>query len=213
MAPPPAAVGQTSCRSVIDIGDSTSESLISPNYLPDPNQRLDAQYRTVGVTATDMQISGARSMWERWNGIPNGLDVAQQAVSSGYRGCWVIALGTNDAANVAVGSNVNETQRIQKMMAAIGDQPVMWVNTVSLVPSGAYSASNMAKWDKDLEAQCSRYPNMRVFAWSAVAQVGWFIDDGIHYSSAGSAARAALIAGALAAAFPASGTSDGCVVR
>ena len=43
---------------------------------------------------------------------------------------------------------------------------------------------------------------------------GWFIADGIHYTSAGYAARARLIADALAKAFPASGRAagSGCVV-
>ena len=44
---------------------------------------------------------------------------------------------------------------------------------------------------------------------------GWFIPDGIHYTSGGYEARARLIAEALAKAFPASGATAGagCVVR
>ena len=34
----------TSCRAVVHIGDSTSDGLISPDYLPDPRQRIAAQY-------------------------------------------------------------------------------------------------------------------------------------------------------------------------
>jgi hypothetical protein len=215
-APKPAAAApapKSSCRAVVHLGDSTSESLVSSDYLPDPGQRLDAQYRRVGVTVTNLQISGARSMWEHFDGEPNGLDVAQKLVAQGYHGCWVIALGTNDTANLAVGSNVSEATRIKKMMSAIGNQPVMWVNTVSLVPSGAYSASNMVKWDKGLEQACSSYPNMRILDWSALAQPSWFISDGIHYSTPGSAERAALIATGLANAFPNSRSSSGCLVQ
>jgi peptidoglycan/LPS O-acetylase OafA/YrhL len=208
-----AAAPKSSCRAVVHLGDSTSESLISSNYLPDPAQRLDAQYRRVGVTQTNLQISGARSMWEHFDGEPNGLEVAQKLVSQGYRGCWVVALGTNDAANLAVGSNVSEATRIKKMMSAIGNEPVMWVNTISLVPSGPYSASNMARWDKGLEQACHSYPNMRILNWSALAQPSWFISDGIHYSTPGSAQRAALIATRLAKAFPNSGSSSGCLVQ
>ena len=83
----------------------------------------------------------------------------------GRRGCWVIALGTDDAADAdAVACNVNETQRIQKMMAAIGDREACGSTQSPSRALGAYSASNMAKWDKDLEVQCSRYPNMQAFA-------------------------------------------------
>jgi hypothetical protein len=46
-----------------------------------------------------------------------------------------------------------------------------------------------------------------------VARRKWFISDGIHYTSAGYAARAQQIADALARAFPLDGHSQGCVVR
>jgi hypothetical protein len=197
----------------VHLGDSTSESLISSDYLPDPSQRLDAQYRRVGVTVTNLQISGARSMWEHFDGVPNGLEVAQKLVAQGYHGCWVIALGTNDAANIAVGSNVSEATRIQKIMSAIGNQPVMWVNTVSLVPSGPYAESNMVRWDNGLEQACKSRPNMRILNWSGIVQPSWFISDGIHYSTPGSAERAALIAAGLAHAFPNSGSSPACLVQ
>ena len=146
------------------------------------------------MTTTDMQISGARSIVETYDGQPNGYEVAQQTVASGFHGCWVIALGTNDAANIAVGSNVGEDARIQRMMSVIGDQPVLWVNAVSLLGSGPYSATNMQHWDRTLVQDCGEYPNFRVYDWASAAQPSWFISDGIHYSSAGSAQRAALIA-------------------
>ena len=57
-----------------------------------------------------------------------------------------------------------------------------------------------------------QYPNLRIFDWAAAAQDGWFISDGIHYTPAGYAARAHLIARALARAFPRSGAAAGCVI-
>ena len=59
---------------------------------------------------------------------------------------------------------------------------------------------------------CRQYPNLRIFDWAAAAQDGWFISDGIHYTPAGYAARAHLIARALARAFPRSGHAAGCVI-
>jgi len=50
----------TSCTSVADLGDSTSESLVSNDYI-DPPQQLPAQFARVGVTNVNLQISGARS--------------------------------------------------------------------------------------------------------------------------------------------------------
>jgi hypothetical protein len=192
----------TSCRSVVHIGDSTSDGLVLPDYQPDAALRIAAQYRRVGVTTFIPEVSGARSIVETWHGFPNGYTVAQQLIAQGYHGCWVIALGTNDAADVAVGSNVGLPARIQRMMSLIGDQPVMWVNVISLLASGPYAESNMRQWNSALLQACPSYPNMRVYDWAAVAKPGWFIPDGIHYTPQGYAERSRLIADALAHAFP-----------
>ena len=215
---PAAASGpaRSSCRSIVHIGDSTSDGLISPDYLPGPRQRIAAQYAQVGATRLITEISGGRSIVETIDGQPNAYIVAQQLVRDGYRGCWVLALGTNDTADVYVGSKVSQATRIQRMMSLIGKQPVMWVNVKSLLTSGPYAESQMQLWDSALTQACARYPDMRVYDWAADAQSSWFIADGIHYTSAGYAARAHLIAQALAAAFPASGhhapQRPGCLV-
>jgi peptidoglycan/LPS O-acetylase OafA/YrhL len=214
-APAPAA-DHTSCRSVVHIGDSTSEGLISPDYLPDPRDRIDARYAQVGVTTFIPEISGARSIVETYEGYPNAYTVAQQLIQQGYHGCWVLALGTNDAADIAVGSAVGAATRIKEMMSLIGNQPVMWVNVKSLLTYGPYSESNMLLWNQALLQACASYPNMRVYDWAAGVQDSWFISDGIHYTSAGYQARAYLIAQALAAAFPDQGSGrqpSSCLVR
>ncbi len=196
---------RTSCRAVVHIGDSTSEGLISPDYLPNPRDRIGAQYARVGVTTFIPEISGARSIVETYDGQPNAYTVAQQLIQHGYRGCWVLALGTNDTADVYVGSPVSLATRIKQMMSLIGNEPVMWVNVKSLLASGPYSESNMQLWNRALIRACASYPNMRVYDWAAAAKDSWFISDGIHYTSSGYEARAYLIARALATAFPAQG--------
>jgi lysophospholipase L1-like esterase len=203
--PPAAGSGPrllTSCRSVVHIGDSTSDGLVLPAYQPDAALRIAAQYQRVGVTTFIPEVSGARSIVETWHGFPNGYTVAEQLIDQGYHGCWVIALGTNDAADVAVGSNVGLAARIQRMMSLIGDQPVMWVNVVTLLASGPYAEANMRQWNQALLQACPFYPDMRVYDWAAVARPGWFIPDGIHYTPQGYAERSRLIADALAHAFP-----------
>src|SRR5580700_5259007 len=203
----------TSCRSVAHIGDSTSVGLVSPLDLPDPAQRLAAQYAGVGVRHTWIDASGGRSMVEEMPGQVNGYDTARNMVSQGFRGCWVIALGTNDTANVSAGSGVGRMARIQELMSVAHGAPVMWVNVKTLDPSGPWSEANMQLWNDTLLQACHQYPNLRIFDWASAAQDGWFISDGIHYTPAGYAARAHLIAAALARAFPRSGSSTGCVVR
>jgi peptidoglycan/LPS O-acetylase OafA/YrhL len=212
---PDAPSTRTSCRSVIHIGDSTSEGLTSPEYLPPRRDRIDAQYARVGARASHFEISGARSIVETYEGEPNAYEVARRWKREGYHGCWVLALGTNDTADVAVGSNVGRLARIRQMMSVIGRRPVMWVNVKSLEGSGPYSEHNMRLWDEALLEACPEYPNMRVFDWASVVRDGWFIDDGIHYTSPGYKARAWLIARALAEAFPAAGDreSPSCVVH
>src|SRR6188474_2925579 len=137
----------TSCEAVIHIGDSTSEGLVSEEYLPDPNQLISAQYARVGATTQHLEVAGARSIYENFEGEPNAQEVAEAWKSEGFKGCWVIAMGTNEAANVAAGSSVTYDDRIDSMMATIGDEPVIWVNVKSLVPSGPYSETNMEDWD------------------------------------------------------------------
>jgi lysophospholipase L1-like esterase len=102
------------------------------------------------------------------------------------------------------------------MMAILGTERVLWVNVKSLPAAPeAYSPENMKKWDEEVETACLTYPNMRVYNWAGDVKDAWFIEDGIHFTSPGYAARAQLIAQALAHAFPAKGKSPSgakCVV-
>jgi hypothetical protein len=200
--PPP----MTSCTGVVHIGDSTSEGLISSDYEPNPANRIPARYADVGVQHSIMKIVGATSIVESLPGTPNAFKMAQQVKASGFNGCWVLALGTNDTADVAVGSEVGRAQRIDQMMKLIGNQPVMWVEVLSLLNSGPYSEQNMLAWDTALKQEAPKYPNMRVYNWPAVAALhkSWFINDGIHYTSFGYKERGMDIADALAEDFPAS---------
>ena len=191
----------TSCEGVVHIGDSTSEGLVSEEYLP-PDELIAAQYARVGATTAHLEVAGARSIYENFEGEPNAQEVAEAWKNEGFKGCWVIAMGTNEAANVAAGSNFTYDDRIESMMSTIGDEPVMWVNVKSLVPNGPYAEANMASWDKALREACDRYPNMRIYDWAADVQDKWFIPDGIHFTSEGYAARGRLIADALLEAFP-----------
>jgi GDSL-like Lipase/Acylhydrolase family len=204
---------RTSCRAVAHIGDSTSVGMVSAGYLPDPAQRLAAQYTDVGVRYAWIDASGGRSMVEALPGQVNGYDTARRMASAGFRGCWVIALGTNDTANVSAGSAVGRLARVRELMSVAHGAPVLWVNVKTLDQSGPWAESNMLLWNDALAQACHQYPNLRVFDWAAVVRPGWFISDGIHYTSAGYAARAQLIARALARAFPVTGPSTGCLIR
>jgi hypothetical protein len=122
-------------------------------------------------------------------------------------------MGTDDTADVVVGSNYTIAYRIKHMMQVTRGQPVLWVNVVSLLVSGPYSESNMQRWNAALLRVCAKYPNMRIYDWAAQVRRKWFISDGIHYTSVGYEHRAQMIADALAVAFPRHGRSPSCVVR
>ena len=104
--PPP----RTSCTSVVHIGDSTSDGLFSSDYLPNKSLQIPAQYADVGVKTTIDKVVGATSVVESLPGTPNAAEDGERVIKSGYHGCWVIALGTNDTADVAVGSEVSRAR-------------------------------------------------------------------------------------------------------
>lgn len=204
---------QSSCRAVVYIGDSTSEGEISTDYIPNPTLRLPAQLAGVGVRTTIPEISAARAIIETFQRHPSAAMVAQALVDQGFHGCWILALGTNEVDN-AWGGGPGFQTRIHRMMSIIGQQPVMWVDAITLLPpSNQYSEAGMQRWNQALVSDCSAYPTMRVFDWSAYAQRKWFIPDGIHYYSPGYVARSHDIAAGLARAFPEGGPpSPSCLV-
>jgi hypothetical protein len=200
--PPTPTEPYTSCSSVVHIGDSTSVGLIWSAVIQDPALRIDAQYRRVGVSDPRMEISGARSIVETLPGQINAYDTAKAIKASGYHGCWVFALGTTDTANIAAGSGPGRAARIEKMMALVDGDPVMWVNVKTLVADGPWANSNMLKWNEALEQAAPNYPNLYIYDWAAVAQNAWFSGDRVHYTVDGFIMRAHLIADALATTFP-----------
>ena len=196
---------QTSCLAIAHIGDSISAGMESPTHLADEDLRLRARYEGIGATDVRFDISGARSVVEHLAGQRNGAEAARRLRDEGFAGCWVVALGTNDAANVAVGSGYGYSERIDRMMEIIGDDPVVWVDVATRTEQGPYARGNMRRFNTALAKAHARYPAMRVFGWSDVVADEWFLPDGIHYTSDGSAYGAALIAAAVAEAFPADG--------
>jgi hypothetical protein len=60
----------TSCRSVVHIGDSTSDGLVLPAYQPDAALRIAAQYRRVGVTRFIPEVSAPGRSWKPGTASP-----------------------------------------------------------------------------------------------------------------------------------------------
>jgi peptidoglycan/LPS O-acetylase OafA/YrhL len=203
----------TACEEVIHIGDSTSIGLVSQEYGGD-DDLISRQYGRVGAVTQHIEVAGARSIAEPFEGpVPNAEKVARSWIDAGYRGCWVLALGLNEAGNVAVGSQVGHVERIRSMMDLIGDQPVLWINVRTVNATGPFADANARAWNDALEAECAGYPEMRIYDWASEVPDEYFTEDGAHFTGPGNVARGRWIADALAEAFPAEGRPPrGCLV-
>lgn len=198
------APGTTRCASVVQIGDSTSVGVDSPTKVPSPADTLSAQYKRVGVGSVDLDADGGRSIVGAVDGRPSAAEAVAAHLAKGETGCWVIAVGLEDAADIAKGSTVAADERIDRIMNQLRGQPVLWPTvTTSDATVRGYTAAAMAGFNNALRRAVVRYPNLAVYDWAAVAagQPDWFV-DGIHYTAAGTAARNTRFADALATAFP-----------
>lgn len=194
--------GTTRCTSVIQIGDSTSVGADDANRVPSPADTVSAQFTRVGATTVTLDADGGRSIVEKVGGAPNAADAVDAHLAKGERGCWVIAMGVNDAANIAVGSSVDADERIDRIMRRLQGQPVLWPTVTTAQPRNpAYNAAAMTEFNNALRRASVRYSNLAVYDWAAAAQPAWFT-DGIHYTATGTAQRSRRFADALATAFP-----------
>jgi peptidoglycan/LPS O-acetylase OafA/YrhL len=212
-SPPVSNRWETSCQSVVHVGDSTSIGLMDPEYGLRRRERIDAQYRKVGVEDVDTDILGARSIVERYKDQPNAAEATASRMDEGYDGCWVFAMGTNEVANQAVGGVVGLPDRIDMLMEEIDGQPAMWLTVKSRLASGPWANDEMAKWNDALRDACETYPNLRVYDWASEVHDGWYIPDGIHFTTPGYVERAQRTARTLAVAYPSDGEpSEDCFV-
>ena len=201
---------RTKCEAVVHIGDSTSLGLEDgpSTNITDPKKRIRARYQAVGVKKVVEDIKGGRNIIEHFGTDTNGKEAVQQHIREGFKGCWVIALGMNDAATMAKGGTpFTADMRIDTIMKLIGNQPVLWVNTVTQAWTNnpLYANKNMQEFNTHLISATKRYPNLRVYDWAAEAlpHPDWFLqDDANHNNGPGSTAKAEGISKALVAAFP-----------
>lgn len=173
-------------------------------YVDGAVNTMGERYRSVGVETWVEDSSGGRSIRERsadWQ--TNALEVADSIRQSGFRGCWVLMIGTNDAANVAAGANLGFDERILRMLYVIGDEPVLWVDAATTLNDTVYRNDSMRAWNEALVRIAAERDNMQVLRWSERVLPSWFSSDGVHQRTEGRIWRAAITAGALAEYFPA----------
>jgi hypothetical protein len=176
--------------------------MVSAAALPDPSTRLDARLAAVGVTDARIEVSGGRSIVETLPGQENAHDVAARLRASGFVGCWILAVGTNDAANIAAGGGRQAAERVASMMSVIGSDPVIWLDAATMATDGFWATANMQSWDAALTSLTASYPNVSIAPWSGFVRPEWYQPDGVHLVDAGSAARVAFVATVLVADLP-----------
>ncbi|OGR04004.1 MAG: hypothetical protein A2284_01785 [Deltaproteobacteria bacterium RIFOXYA12_FULL_61_11] len=184
------------CTEVAHIGDSLSA------YCKDS---ITSAYTQVGASAV-ISAYGGRAVLQKLKDDPEtGKNAALRLRGDGFTGCWVVALGTNDAANIAAGANYSHGKVIDEMLTAIDPAKtarVLWVNVHTTRTEGYNANAEMQKFNRALEEAPARWPNLRVFDWASVAASGVApYADGIHHTGAGSNVRNERVAQALQKAF------------
>ena len=128
-------------------------------YLPDPKRPDRRPVRAASARPPSTSRSPARARSTRRSRVSRTPRTSpRRGRTQGFDGCWVLALGTNEAANVSAGSTVTLDERIDTMMHVADGDPVLWVNVKSLVTDGPYAATNMEEWDEALLDACEPLP-------------------------------------------------------
>lgn len=180
------AAEQASSSGSIDrlvvIGDSTTVQ-IQDRLQSSLNQ--DTDYKTVTIDAI-----GGTSLYE---GDQNGVNRIRSQ-KSGSRADWFIAMGVNDAANISAGSARSATQRIDDVMALLGDQGTVWWPEVRSGPNPQTPAPDLpaeaTRFNTALHSAEGRYDNLKVVSWNPGNDV--YTDD-IHFNAKGMDERIKMI--------------------
>jgi hypothetical protein len=199
LPPPP----MTSCTDVAHVSDSTGVYLWEAQYVDAAANTMGERYPSIGVERWIDDSSGGRSIVERtadWQ--TTALEAADAIRRSGFRGCWVVMIGTNDAAHVGSGASVSAEERILRLLYVFGDDPVLWVDAATARTGTGYRNDNMRAWNDTLYRIADERSNVEVLRWSEQVRAEWFTSDGIHMGTEGRIWRAAITAAALAERFP-----------
>jgi len=194
----------TACTDVAQVADSNGLFLWGAQYVDGAANTMGERYRSVGVERWIDDSSGGRSIRERSDaGQTNALEAADAIRRSGFGGCWVVLIGTNDAANVAAGANLGLEERILRLLFVLGDDPVLWVDAATNRTQTPYRNEQMRSWNEELYRIADERDNVRVVRWSDQVRSEWFVADGVHMGTEGRIWLAAIVAAALAEEFPA----------
>ena len=186
------ALGPKRCEAILHVGDSLTLTMV-PELL--------ATYRSQGFQRVQWSAARGRSMHApgRAPDKTSGLEAARKARSwskaRGLQPCWVIALGTNDAAG---GSSRQLTRGIRKMLEIIDGDPAVWVNVwmFDTAPDTKFTAANSLRFNRLLASEAAKVDNLTVLDWAGFAQPfqrRWYRPDHLHLNKLGLLNRARFV--------------------
>lgn len=146
----------------------------------------------VGLRPYLQQQLGTDVAWDAKSGrtTPQGMVALRAALKVVRPATVVVSLGTNDGSSPA-----RFQDRINRMLAAIGDRCVVWANIYRPARKGPYAALNAV-----LAGEASRFGRLHLVDWlSAVRRQAVTLPDGLHPDPAGFEYRSQLIADAVKA--------------
>ena len=176
------------CMRVVILGDSLTVGAAKYHRLQLENASL------VGTVDGRIGRRVAKTSDPTMSGV---LSAARIRRDWGDADCWVVALGTNDY-YVGWSDTVAEVTRLieQQLGAITPDARVWWVNVRDASSTAALAGSQ--RFNQALVDRAAVDDRFQVVDWYSLfrANAGWS-GDGIHVGTAGSIARAALVARAL----------------
>lgn len=196
---------RTRCDHVLWVGDSTSiayvggegTGTITPGS-DKADEPLAAALLATGVQRIDYDVYGGRSAHEEVNGHPDAVTALSALVAAHPEAqCSVYSGGTNDSANISVGSQFSVMDRLTALDGARG-KTKLYITTAAIDPSSTvsgYSPEVTAPWN---EAIATKWRPDLVINHAGHLAPGQFEQDGIHYTKAGTDARIDLAARVLA---------------
>jgi hypothetical protein len=169
--------------------------VLGDSNLFESDAQVDAALRGAGLEPTLRGVPslGLKDLDEYWLPELDGLLATDPAVV-------VVALGTNDTTTRADVERFGS--RLDAMMRAIGDHPVVWVTHVERRPFEVAGGGRLV--NEAIRTAAIRWPNLTVLDRTALLEQDPSLlhDDGLHFTDAGMTAFGNEIAAAARAALP-----------
>ncbi|MCK0441195.1 N-acetylmuramoyl-L-alanine amidase [Gordonia alkaliphila] len=209
-APAASANPATQCATLGWVGDSLSVPLLAEGRgtiqsgSVGQDTPLAKDLLPQGVNTIYYDVAGARSAVETVNGTPNAVDALASLPAAD---CYFAAVGTNDAANIAVGSEVDAAERVKRLRGAASGKP-LFMMTVAIGENATANGYTPAAAQAMNDAITAGLPTGHVLDWAARSTTELRAADGIHDSAAGISSRARAAGVFFAGGTPAAGGDD-----